>query len=147
VNAADLATSIAAVSKISAIVNLFKATFPQVKVDLKPWLTDQQTVRFIDATSLDFAFHFADRNPTCQCHSILMQVQLCCGGMKAIGIELSGHDFEGQQWEMSTQVEYWRFVGHNLPSVTAAVQLECICRDILAIFNHPVAPEKQRGNR
>lgn len=150
-NAIDQAVSVFIASKIAAIVNLFKLSFPETEEDLNPWLMDLQMMKFMDAHSLDLAFHFPYRSRSCRCSSILMQVRLCQSLEpeinQVIGIELAGFDYEGQQWKLST-IGMWQFIGQNIPSVEAAAKLEGICRQIFALFNDSVRPSaKEKGDR
>jgi mRNA-degrading endonuclease HigB of HigAB toxin-antitoxin module len=75
-NAAEQANSVERVSKIAAVVNLFKSQFPQITADLSPWLKNAETAKFDDPHSIDLAFHFPCRNFACQSQTILMQIRL-----------------------------------------------------------------------
>jgi hypothetical protein len=142
VNAAELANSVEIVSKIAAIVNLFKSEFPDTSADLNPWLHNAETAKFDDAHSVDLAFHFSQRNFACQSYSILMQIRLPetseVNRQRMTGIELSGHDYMGQQWRFTASGhsefggEFW---GLTPPLPEAEHKLRQICLQILQLFN------------
>jgi hypothetical protein len=149
-NAAEQATSIAITSKIAAIVNLFSASFPKTLTDLNPWITDPQIINLMDCNSLDLSFHFLGHSPSCQCSSILMQIQFNPAVSnhldQIIGIELSGYDYQGQQWQLLT-IDYWQFIGKIVPTLEATVKLETICRQILELFTDSVYQSASEGDR
>jgi hypothetical protein len=138
VNAAQQANSIEMTSKIAAIVNLFRSYFPDVSADLKPWIENEETKEFDDPNALDFAFHFPGRNFRCHSNSILMQIRLCdregIGRSNILGIELSGHDYRGQQWRFST-IGKWEFWGVGLPLPAEQEKFKQMCRQIMHIFD------------
>ena len=49
-NAAEQANNLEVASKIATLVNLFKAEFPAVRADLKPWMNDPDTLEWVDLT-------------------------------------------------------------------------------------------------
>jgi hypothetical protein len=138
VNAAEQARNIELASKIAAVVNLFKSEFPDVKVDLKPWMNDQDTRELVDPESIDIGFHFPGRSRLLQSRSILIQIRFYQdpveGSRRAIGVEAAGYDHTGQQWRFST-VENWGFVGETEPAAESAEKLKHFCREILGLFN------------
>jgi hypothetical protein len=138
VNAAEQARNIELASKIAAVVNLFKSDFPDVKVDLKPWMNDQDTRELVDPESIDIGFHFPGRSRLLQSRSILIQIRFYQdpveGSRRAIGVEAAGYDHTGQQWRFST-VENWGFVGETEPAAESAEKLKHFCREILGLFN------------
>jgi hypothetical protein len=137
VNALEQVKSLAMISKIEAIVYLFRAEFPQCLADLKPWIKDDETEKFSDPDSIDIGFHFPDLHFSCRCRSILMQVRIHQNpeqqDYRAIGIELSGYEAYQKQWQLST-IEYWKFSGISQPTAVAQEQLKQVCRQILQLF-------------
>ena len=104
-NAIEQATNLKMISKIEAIVYIFKSKFPNIVVDLKPWLKNTNTEKYEDKNSIDIGFHFPNLNFPCQCHSILMQVRFdedfSKGSLKSIGVELSGFEHSCLLWQFS----------------------------------------------
>ncbi|MEG3978983.1 hypothetical protein QT970_30865 [Microcoleus sp. herbarium8] len=137
-NAAEQAKNIELTSKIAAVVNLFKSEFPDVKVDLKPWMNDADTRELVDPDSIDIGFHFPGRSRWLQSRSILIQIRFYQdpveGSRRAIGVEAAGYDHSGQQWRFST-VENWGFVGETEPVAESAEKLKHFCREIFGLFN------------
>ncbi|MEG5139438.1 MULTISPECIES: hypothetical protein [unclassified Microcoleus] len=137
-NAAEQARNIEVASKIAAVVNLFKSQFPDAKVDLKPWMNDQDTRELVDPDSIDIGFHFPGRSRLLQSRSILIQIRFYQdpveGSRRAIGVEAAGYDHTGQQWHFST-VENWGFVGATEPAAESAEKLKHFCREIFGLFN------------
>ncbi len=137
-NAAEQARNIELASKIAAVVNLFKSEFPDVKVDLKPWMNDRDTRELVDPDSIDIGFHFPGRSRWLQSRSILIQIRFYQdpveGSRRAIGVEAAGYDHSGQQWRFST-VENWGFVGETEPVAESAEKLKHFCREIFNLFN------------
>ena len=56
-NAAEQAQGLFITSKIAAVVNLFKAQFPDAKADLTPWQMDANAQSQVDPHSIDIGFH------------------------------------------------------------------------------------------
>lgn len=141
-NAAEQATNLELTSKIASVVNLFKAEFPSIRADLKPWRNDPETREFVDPDSIDIGFHFPGRSKSFQSRSILIQIRFYQDPLnerevgRCIGIEASGFDHRGKQWRLST-VENWRFEGETQPELEAGVKLRQFCRQILELFNQP----------
>lgn len=137
-NAMEQANSIERISQIGAVVNLFKSQFPDSSVNLSPWVKDENTAKFDDPDSIDFAFHFPRRSFVCQSQTILMQIRLpgttIANPQRVIGVELSGHDYMGQQWRFATAGR-WEFWGTVLPLPDAEQKLRQICLQILQVFN------------
>jgi hypothetical protein len=138
VNAAEQAKSLAAASKIAAVVNLFKSEFPDARSDLKPWANDRNTRELIDPESIDIGFHLPGFSRQFQSRSILLQIRFHADGLtqerRAIGIEMAGFDHRGKQWRLST-VENWLFEGNNVPVPRIAEQLKSFLRRVLELFN------------
>ena len=66
-NAFEQAKSLMMVSKIEAILHLFRVQFPEIIADLKPWLNNEETEYFEDSNSIDIGLsevvgstHFSD---------------------------------------------------------------------------------------
>ena len=57
-NAIEQATNLKMISKIEAIVYIFKSKFPGIVVDFKPWLKNSNTENYEDKNSIDIGFHF-----------------------------------------------------------------------------------------
>lgn len=137
VNAAEQATNLELASKIASVVNLFKAEFPNIKADLKPWRNDPETRELVDPDSIDIGFHFPGRSKSFQSRSILVQIRFyqdpLNGSRSCIGIETAGFDHRGEQWRLST-VEDWSFVGSAQPEPSSASKLKQLCRQILELF-------------
>ena len=137
-NAAEQARNIEVASKIAAVVNLFKSEFPDTKVDLKPWMNDEDTRELVDPDSIDIGFHFPGRSRLLQSRSILIQIRFYQdpveGSRRAIGVEVAGYDHTGQQWRFST-VENWSFFGQTEPTAESAQKLKDFCREIFGLFN------------
>ena len=137
-NAAEQATNLELASKIASVVNIFKAEFPEIRADLKPWRNDPETRDLVDPDSIDIGFHFPGRSKSFQSRSILIQIRfvpnLAQRSRRAIGIELAGFDHRGKQWRLST-VENWRCEGITAPEPQATETLKQVCRQILELFN------------
>lgn len=137
-NAAEQATNFEVASKIATIVNLFKAQFPPIRADLRPWTNDAETQELVDPDSIDIGFHFPGFSRQFQSRSILLQIRFhadpLLGSYRAVGIEAFGFDHRGKQWRFST-VENWAFVGATCPTAEAAEILKQLCKDTLEVFN------------
>ncbi len=137
-NAAEQAVGLELATKIAALVNLFKTQFPDARADLKPWVNDPDTRELLDPDSIDVGFHLPGWSRRFQCRSILVQVRFyedkLTGSRRAIGLEASGFNHQGQQWRLST-VEDWQFVGTNLPIDEKKEKLRQFCRQALELFN------------
>ena len=138
-NASEQATNLELVSKIATVVNLFKAQFPDIKSDLKPWKNDPATRKLIDPDSIDIGFHFPGNSKSWQSRSILIQIRFdqdpVNSDSRAIGVELSGYDHRGEVWRLST-VEKWTFIGDALPATQISEKIKQVCRQVLAVFNN-----------
>ncbi|MEO0842926.1 MAG: hypothetical protein AAF063_29030 [Cyanobacteria bacterium J06643_5] len=128
------------ISKIEAIVYLFRSEFPGCLVDLKPWVKNDETKQFNDPNSIDIGFHFRNPSVSCQCRSILMQVKINRDleqeAYKAVEIELLGYETYQEQWQFST-IESWKFSGESKPKSEAQELLKQVCYRILQLFNNP----------
>ncbi len=137
-NAAEQASSVEKLSQIAAVVNLFKSQFPDIVADLSPWVKNAETAKFDDPHSIDLAFHFPRRSFTCQSQTILLQIRLSWPSesnlQRVTGIELSGHDYMGQQWRFATTgcKEFW---GISLPLPETERKLRQFCLQVLTVFD------------
>lgn len=143
-NASEQAKSLEMVSKIAATVNLVRSEFPDLTVDFSPWLDSSETRKFDDPHSIDLGFHFVGRSFTCQSRSILMQIRLSVPDAtletaQTVRVELSGHDYTGQQWCFTTNAsDFWGIV---LPLPKAQMQFKQICQQVVCLFD-PVAKHR-----
>lgn len=139
VNAAEQAKNFQVASKIASVVNLFKSQFADVKVDLKPWMNDPDTLELVDPDSIDIGFHLPGRSRSLESRCLLVQIRLYQDPIeaysRAIGVEVAGYDHRGEQWKLST-VGGWRFVGNTQPTTESAAKLKYFCRQIFELFNN-----------
>ncbi|NJO44130.1 MAG: hypothetical protein HC769_36565 [Cyanobacteria bacterium CRU_2_1] len=137
-NAAEQAIGLEVATKIAAVVNLFKAQFPDARADLKPWANDPGTRDLVDPDSIDIGFHLPGWSRPFQSRSILVQIRFYedpeAGGRRAIGIEAAGFTHLGEQWRLST-IENWQFVGATQPTDEIKEKLKLFCRQIFELFN------------
>ncbi len=137
-NAAEQAKSLETTSKIAAVVNLFKAEFPDARSDLKPWANDPDTRELVDPDSIDIGFHFPGVLKSLQSRSILLQIRFHedgeTGERRAIGVELAGFDHRGKRWWLST-VENWTFEGESCPTEERCEKLKAYIKQVLELFN------------
>ncbi len=137
-NAAEQAIGLEVATKIAAVVNLFKAQFPDAKADLKPWANDPDTRELVDPDSIDIGFHLPGWSPKLQSRSVLVQIRFYQDPLtetrRAIGIEAAGFTNLGEQWRMST-IQNWEFVGEKQPIEEMKEQLKEFCRQSFELFN------------
>lgn len=144
-NAAEQANSIEFASKIATIVGLFKAEFPDLRVDLKPWANDPETRNLVDPESIDLGFHFPGVSRLFQCRSLLVQIRFYrdpdSRRRQVIGLDVAGFDHRGKQWTLST-IDNWAFAGPKVPDPHCGDRLKQCCRQVFAIFGRvSPAPE------
>lgn len=141
VNAAEKANSIEFTSKIATVVGLFKAAFPDLRADLKPWANDEETRELVDPDSIDVGFHFPGHSRLFACRSLLVQIRFHEDDethlRRVIGLEVAGFDHRGKQWSLST-IHNWAFAGDKLPDSTFGERLKQCCREVFEVFNGPV---------
>jgi hypothetical protein len=151
-NAAQKADSVETVSKIAAVVNLFRCQFPNALADLNPWIESAETARYEDQDSIDLSFHVVRHSWMCQCRSVLMQIHLhptvLTQASRTVDkvsaeIQLSGHDCTGQQWYFSTR-RGQRFTGMILPLPEAQDRLRYIAFRGLKLFHRTQAKQDMR---
>ncbi len=137
-NAAEQATSIEFASKIAAVVRLFKAEFPDLRADLKPWMNDTDTRSLVDPESIDLGFHFPGISRAFRCRSLLVQIRFHTDAesseRRAIGLEIGGFDHRGKQWVFST-IHQWQFFGTMPPEPAVGARLKQCCRQVFDLFN------------
>lgn len=137
-NASERAKGLEMTTKIASVVNLFKAQFPDVKADLKPWKNDPDTRELVDPDSIDIGFHFPGWSPRIQCNSILVQIRFYQDPLekteKFIGIETAGFSHVGQAWRFST-VENWQLLGKHQPATQVEDKLKIFSRQIFELFS------------
>lgn len=139
-NAAEQAIGLATTTKIAAVVNLFKAQFPDARADLAPWQGDRQTQAQVDPDSIDIGFHLPGWSPRYQSRSILVQIRFHPDptekSPKIIGIETVGINHQGQAWRLST-VDNWQVVGKYLPAQDIGEKLRQFTRQAFELFQPP----------
>jgi hypothetical protein len=138
VNAAEQATSLELTTKIASVVTLFKAQFPMVRTDLKPWANDAETRSQLDPDSIDIGFHLPGWNPKYECRSMLVQMRFFSeeGSARLIGLEVLGFSYNGEQWRLST-VGNWAVLGEKCPAEEKLDLLKTFCRQVYELFNSP----------
>ena len=136
-NAGEQARGLEATSKIAAVVNLFRAEFPDAKADFKPWRNDSETQEWIDPHSIDLGFHFPGWSRQLQSNSILVQIRFYQDSSESlqrlIGLETAGFNHQGQAWRLST-VDDWQFFGQSVPTVGVQTKLKHFCLSVFALF-------------
>lgn len=137
-NAAEQATSLELTTKIASVVTLFKAQFPMVRADLKPWANDADTRSMMDPDSIDIGFHLPGWNPKYECRSMLVQMRFFSDGetSRLIGLEVLGFSYNGEQWRLST-VGDWPVRGEKRPAEEKLDLLKTFCRQVYELFNRP----------
>jgi hypothetical protein len=137
-NASEQAKGLELATKIAAVVNLFKAEFPDARADLKPWRNDPDTRELVDPDSIDIGFHLPGWSPRFQSRSILVQIRFYCDPVdelqKIIGIETVGFNHQGQAWRLST-IDNWQLVGEYQPAIAITEKLKHFCRQVFELFN------------
>jgi hypothetical protein len=142
-NASEQARGLELATKIAAVVNLFKAEFPDAKADLKPWRNDPDTRELVDPHSIDIGFHFPGWSRRFQSRSILVQIRFHADPddhrQRLIGIETVAFNHQGQAWRLST-VDNWQLVGNCLPAAEVGDKLKYFCRQVFEVFNPSQKP-------
>jgi hypothetical protein len=138
-NASEQAKGLEITTKIAAVVNLFKAAFPDARADLKPWRNDPDTREWVDPHSIDIGFHFPGWSPRFQSRSILVQIRFHQDpedeSQRLIGVETVGFNHQGQAWRLST-IDNWQLVGDYQPATDVAERLKYFCRQVFELFNN-----------
>ena len=137
-NASEQARGLETTTKIAAVVNLFKAQFPDARADLKPWRNDPDTRELVDPDSIDLGFHFPGWSRRFQCRSILVQIRFYQDPIdnfeRLIGIEILGFNHQGEAWKLST-VDNWQLLGEYQPATDVGDKLKHFCRQVFELFN------------
>jgi hypothetical protein len=137
VNAQEKAIGLDVTVKIAAVVNLFKAEFPDAMVDFKPWCSDPDTQEWIDPHSIDLGFHFPGWSRRLQSNSILVQLRFSQDFTNKlenlIGLEVAGFNHQGMAWQVST-VDDWQFFGQFLPGQDYMQKIKNFCRQVFTLF-------------
>ncbi|MEO0539183.1 MAG: hypothetical protein AAF215_35690 [Cyanobacteria bacterium P01_A01_bin.123] len=137
-NATSQAITVDLTSKIAHLAVLFRAEFPEARVDLSPWLTDTKTQRQLDPHSIDLSFHFPKRNDGLACSCVLIQVHFSGGLLlpdcQLRTIEASGFDRMKQQWRFST--EGGEFMGIFVPAKDYETRFRYLITRIMLLFKH-----------
>jgi hypothetical protein len=137
-NASEQAKGWEITTKIAAIVNLFKSEFPDVKVDLKPWLNDPDTINLVDPDSIDIGFHFPGWSRKVQGRSILVQIRfhrdMVDRKQRLIGIDTCGFNHNGEVWRLST-VDNWQIEGRSQPVQEVREKLKNFCLRVFELFS------------
>ncbi len=137
-NASEQAKGLEITTKIAAIVNLFKREFPDVKVDLKPWVNDPDTTDLVDPDSIDIGFHFQGWSRKVQGRSILVQIRFHRDmedqKQRLIGIETTGFNHNGEAWRLST-VDNWQVEGFYQPVKEVRDKLKNFCLRVFELFS------------
>lgn len=138
VNAAESATNLAVASKIAAVVNLLKSELQDIRVDLKPWMNEPETLDLVDPDSIDIGLHFPGLSRRFQSRSILIQIRFyddpLLQSRRAIGVDASGFDHRGRCWRFST-VKNWGFDGETCPNCEAQDLFKRLCLSVFEVFN------------
>ncbi|WP_443029037.1 hypothetical protein [Spirulina sp. CS-785/01] len=137
-NAAEQARSVQLTSKIAAVVNLFKAEFPDAKADLKPWCNDPDTQEWVDPESIDIGFHLPGWSPRFQGRSILVQIRFHEDPLEKtyqlIGLETAAFNHNGEAWRLST-VHNWELEGVSPPKPDVVAKMQNFCRQVFLLFH------------
>jgi hypothetical protein len=144
-NASEKATSLKAVSKIAAIINLFQSKFAGAVPDLTPWLDDPITRSTLNPDSIDIGFHFHHSNQTNVHHTLLLQIFFLPESGKndyltelhqgrVVGLGISSHSFRGCLWEFSI-VDDWNLAESTGLSLEYQAQINSFCQGVLEVFN------------
>ena len=106
-NAASQAITLELTSKIAHLAVLFRAEFPDARVDLSPWLTDSKTQGQLDPHSIDLSFYFLRLNIGLECQYVLLQVHFSEEPLlptrQLSVIKASGYKGTEQHWQFSTE--------------------------------------------
>lgn len=138
-NATSQAVTIEVTTKIAHLAVLFRAEFPNARVDLKPWLADYKTQCQLDPHSIDLNFYFPKRQAGLNCSCVLMQVHFSKGLLlptcQLSTIEACAFAFTEPQWQFSTQD--WQFTGHGLPDDENQERFQYLINRVLELFHSP----------
>jgi hypothetical protein len=137
-NAADQARSLELAQAIASVAALFRAHFPDARVNLNPWRDDPQTRAWAELECVDLSFHFPGWNPRNQCRSMLLQLRLDAapagGRPRLLGALIRGLTYDSERWRLAT-VGDWRPSGSHLPDPAVVVKLQSFCRGLFDLLN------------
>lgn len=138
-NATNHAVTVALTSKIAHLAVLIRATFADVRVDLKPWLTDTATQRQLDPHSIDLSFYFPKRHGGMACRCVLLQVRFSEGllqpGCCLTHVQANGYDHADPQWMFSTVDG--QFSGSCPPDQDYQIRFQQMVSQIFHLFESP----------
>ena len=138
-NASSQAITPELTSKIAHLAVLFRAEFPDSRVDLSPWLTDPKTQCQLDPYSIDLSFYLPRHNNVLACRCVLMQVHfskdLLLPTCQLKAIRASGYHCTERQWQFSTAD--WAFEGIFIPEIEHQERFNCLINRIFKLFKHP----------
>jgi hypothetical protein len=146
-NAAEQIKSFGAVSKVAALINLLRVSFPGAITDLEPWLNDASTRQFLSPESLDLALHLPHKHPQLGCSSLLIEIHFEDGSALAsdrgrvLGIDVRGYERQQSQWHFST-VNNCQFTGTTGLAPESRDLMRTIYQNVLSLFA-PVDLERQ----
>jgi hypothetical protein len=146
-NAAEQVKSFGAVSKVAALVNLLKLSFPGAITDLEPWLNDATTRQCLSPESLDLALHLPHKHPQLGCSSLLIEIHfessddIGDGRGRVLGVDVHGYDRQQSQWHFST-VNNCQFTGTTGLAPESRELMRTIYRNVISLFT-PVDLERQ----
>ncbi|MEM1239211.1 MAG: hypothetical protein AAGI45_05155 [Cyanobacteria bacterium P01_H01_bin.26] len=141
-NASSQALSINLTRKIANVAVMFRAEFPSAVPDLSPWLTDDITKQQIKPSSIDLSFAVPQDSDLLNCTCILLQILFSDALLEPtchiVGIEASGHGYQGQCWTFSTKAG-WQFEDSNRPQSHHQQRFVHLLQQILTLFSYPTA--------
>ncbi|MEM6256074.1 MAG: hypothetical protein AAF821_24440 [Cyanobacteria bacterium P01_D01_bin.156] len=143
-NASAQALSISLTRKIANVAVMFRAEFPSAIPDLSPWLTDDFSHQEMKPESIDLSFTSLKPSGLLDCRCILVQIlfsePLLQPGCRLVGIAASGHDHQGQCWNLSSAKSEWQFAGIHAPQdLHQRERFVHLLQQILNLFNYPTA--------
>ena len=142
-NASAQALSIRLTRKIANVAVMVRAEFPSAIPDLSPWLTEDITRQQLSPSSIDLSFASVRESDLLDCRCILLQIlfsdTLLEPSCHLVGIEASGHDYQGKCWTFSTQTD-WQFKGSRIPKdPDRQTRFIHLLKQILTLFSYPTA--------
>ncbi|MEO0986525.1 MAG: hypothetical protein AAFY20_13360 [Cyanobacteria bacterium J06639_14] len=125
--------------KIANLAVLFRAEFPDVQIDLSPWLTDAKTQDQLNPYSIDLSFFLPEHGDILACQCVLMQVHfsddLLQPTCRLSTIQVDGYNCTQRQWQFST--EDWTFAGVSVPDNDHQKRFKYLINRILELFQYP----------
>ncbi|MEM7712907.1 MAG: hypothetical protein AAF349_04920 [Cyanobacteria bacterium P01_A01_bin.68] len=140
-NAAKQAKSIELISKIASLEVIFRTEFNQAVADFSPWSSDSTTQNMADPNSIDISFSFGGQHSGFHSRCILIQIRfseaLLAPNCRIVGIQASGYNHKGEQWQFST-IGDWQFEGVNQPISFCQEKFRRFCRQVFVLFRSPI---------